>query len=95
MSYNTVLFDRLMASTHFVGTAVFAMYLADSVGYTGSVAVQLGKDLLVGESSRLEFLQRFAIFLSLFGAISLISAWMYFSKYAGMGQRANDATLFA
>lgn len=77
--YNTVLFDRLMASTRFVGTAVFGMYLADSAGYTGSVAVQLGKDMLVGEVSRLEFMQRFSMFVSLFGMISVLAAWVYFA----------------
>ena len=30
--YGSVLFERLMASTRFTGTAVFAIYLADSVG---------------------------------------------------------------
>ena len=58
--------------------AVFAIYLADSIGYTGSVAVQLARDLAVGESSRLEFLQSFSVFMSLFGALSLGAAWYYF-----------------
>jgi hypothetical protein len=78
--YNTVLFERLMASTRFVGTAVFAMYLADSAGYTGSVAVQLGKDLLAGETSRLDFMCRFAQFLSLFGLVSIVAAWCFLTK---------------
>jgi hypothetical protein len=90
--YNTVLFDRLMASTHFVGTAVFAMNLADSIGYTGSVAVQLGKDLLVGDSSRLEFLRQFSLFASLFGTISLISAWIYLSRFARTAPSPTEVT---
>ncbi len=88
--YNTVLFDRLTASTRFVGTAVFAMYLADSVGYTGSVVVQLGKDLAVGETSRLEFLQSFSLFMSVFGSISLIAAWYYFLSTAHVRESAAD-----
>ena len=35
--YNTLFFERMMASTRFVGTAVFAIALADAAGYTGSV----------------------------------------------------------
>jgi Family of unknown function (DUF5690) len=81
--YNTVLFERLMASTQFVGTAVFAIYLADSIGYTGSVAVQVGRDIAVGTATRLAFLEEFAIVLSLFGTVSLVAAWIYFSKFAG------------
>lgn len=77
--YNTVLFDRLMASTRFVGTAVFGMYLADSAGYSGSVVVQLGKDLFVGDLSRLEFMQRLSIFVSLFGMLSVVAGWIYFA----------------
>ena len=91
--YNTVLFDRLMASTQFVGTAVFAMYLADSIGYTGSVAVQVGRDLAVGTTTRLVFLEEFAIILSLFGAISLAAAWIYFSKFAGAAETEADGPI--
>lgn len=77
--YNTVLFDRLMASTRFVGTAVFGMYLADSAGYSGSVVVQLGKDLLVGDLSRLEFMLRLSLFVSLFGTLCVLFGWFYFA----------------
>jgi hypothetical protein len=76
--YNTVLFDRLTASTQFVGTAVFAIYLADSVGYAGSVAVQLGRDLMIGETSRLDFLQSFSLWMAAAGTLSLVAAWYYF-----------------
>ena len=50
--YNSVLFDRLMASTGFVGTAVFAIYVADSAGYTCSISMQIAKDLLAPTTSR-------------------------------------------
>ena len=36
--FGTALFERLLASTHFRGNAVFAIYIADSVGYTGSIS---------------------------------------------------------
>jgi hypothetical protein len=76
--YNAVLFDRLMATTKFVGTAVFAMYLADSAGYTGSIALQLGKDLFAGQTSRAEFLQSYSWFLSLSGTLMLVGVGLYF-----------------
>ncbi len=66
--YNTVLFDRFMASTRAVGTAVFAIYVADALGYTGSVAVLLFSDLAVGDLSRLRFLEGFSYVVSIGGA---------------------------
>ena len=76
--YNSVLFDRLMASTGFVGTAVFAIYVADSAGYTCSIGMQVGKDLLAPSASRLQFLQNLSFFVSLVGTLSAAIAGLYF-----------------
>jgi hypothetical protein len=81
--YNSVLFDRLMASTGFVGTAVFAIYVADSAGYTCSISTQLGKDLLSPTSSRTEFLQTLSTFVSIVGASSAAIAGIYFWRRGG------------
>src|SRR5262249_35921977 len=43
---DSVVFDRIIASTRVRGTAVFAIYLADAIGYTGSIGLPLAKDLL-------------------------------------------------
>jgi hypothetical protein len=75
--YNSVLFDRLMASTGFIGTAVFAIYVADSAGYTFSISVQVGKDLLATHTSRAEFLQALCLCVSLVGTVSAIAAGIY------------------
>jgi MFS family permease len=69
--YGSILFDRMIASTRVIGTAVFAIYVADALGYTGSVAVQLYKDLLAAESTRLAFFRTFTYGLSV-GAATLI-----------------------
>jgi hypothetical protein len=71
--YGSILFDRMIASTHVVGTAVFAIYVADALGYTGSVAVQLFKDLVAGDATRFAFLRSFTYVLSA-GAAGLILA---------------------
>jgi hypothetical protein len=78
--YGSVLFDRLMASTRVVGTAVFAIYLADSIGYTGSVGVQLFKDLAEADSSRLGFFIGFTYFMSILGVICLTGSLFYFLR---------------
>ena len=43
--FGSVLFDRLIATTGVAATAVFTIYVADALGYTGSVGVQLYRDL--------------------------------------------------
>ena len=79
--YGTVLFDRLIASTRTVGTAVFAIYVADAVGYGGAICVLLSKDLLAGDVSRLEFFRSFTYFLSLLGIVLLIASCCYFLSF--------------
>lgn len=76
--YGSVLFDRLIASTRVVGTAVFAIYLADAIGYTGSVGTMLFKDVGLGGMSRLEFFRQFTYALSAGGAVLLAASCLYF-----------------
>jgi Family of unknown function (DUF5690) len=85
--YNSVLFDRLMASTGFVGTAVFAIYVADSAGYTCSISVQVGKDLLAQETSRTQFLHGLSLCVSVVGMLSMAAAGVYFWSH---GRRTRD-----
>lgn len=62
--FGSVLFDRMMAATRLSGTAVFAIYLADALGYTGSVAVQIYKDLFAAGESRLDFFKQLTMSMS-------------------------------
>jgi len=76
--FGSVLFDRLIASTRAVGTAVFAIYVADALGYTGSVGVQLYKDLFAGGESKLEFFRRYTYFMFAVGIVCLTVSCLYF-----------------
>lgn len=76
--FGSILFDRMMASTRTVGTAVFAIYVADAVGYTGSIVMQLQKDLLHAEISRLDFFRQVSYVLALGGVALLALACAYF-----------------
>jgi hypothetical protein len=76
--FGSVLFDRLIASTRVAGTAVFAIYVADSLGYTGSIIVQLYKDLFAGESTRADFLAQFAYVMSAGGVVAIAGSCAYF-----------------
>jgi len=76
--FGSVLFDRLIASTRAAGTAVFAIYLADAIGYTGSVGVQLFKDLSHSEMSRLRFFTGICLFMCVVGVACTITSCIYF-----------------
>ena len=77
--FGTVLFDRLIASTRTAGTAVFAIYVADAIGYSGAICVLLSKDLLAADVSRLEFFRYFTYMMSILGMVLLIASCCYFS----------------
>ncbi len=67
-----VLFDRFVAAGGTAGTAVFGIYVADAVGYSGSVAVQLYRDLAQGGTTRLAFFEAFSLHLAWWGGLLLI-----------------------
>lgn len=76
--YGSVLFDRLIASTGVVGTAVFAIYLADFVGYVGTIGVMQYKDLSYAKISHLDFFRGFSYFLSILATVTLAVSCIYF-----------------
>ena len=78
--YGSILFDRMMASTGTVGTAVFAIYLADAIGYTGSVGLLIYKDLFVSDMSRLAFFKSFTWGMAGLGTVCLLASCAYFLR---------------
>lgn len=78
--FGSVLFDRLLAYTRFAGTAVFAIYLTDAVGYTGSIGLQMYKDFFQTDTSRLEFFQNLTHLMGVGGALSLLVSLAYFLR---------------
>ncbi len=86
--YGSVLFDRTIAYTRYAGTAVFAIYLADAVGYTGSVGIMFYKDFFASETSRLEFFQGFVYVLTMVGTILLVFSALYFVKSSQGGGKS-------
>ncbi len=76
--FNTVLFDRMIAATRVQATAVFAIYIADALGYTGSVAAQLSKDLGEPGATHLSFFRAFAYGFSGLGVATLAGCLVYF-----------------
>jgi hypothetical protein len=91
--FSSFLFDRLMAATRFAGTAVFAVNVADAVGYTGSVGMQLYKDLVVASTTRLSFFKQLSYGLSLGGCVLLLAAGVYFARSAAREPEQRSAQL--
>ncbi|MFN7020996.1 MAG: DUF5690 family protein [Phycisphaerales bacterium] len=93
--YGSILFDRLMASTRMAGTAVFAIYIADAIGYTGSVVVQLYKDLFAGQESRLEFFRSFTYLTSIVAVVLLTGGLVYIMRFTARPAPAGLSTAHA
>jgi phosphonate degradation associated HDIG domain protein len=75
---DSVIFDRIIASTRVPGTAVFAIYLADAIGYTGSIGLPLVKDQFFSGVDRLAFFRVFTYIVSLGGIGILAASCVYF-----------------
>lgn len=80
--FNCVLFERMIATFKYAGNVGFLMYLADSYGYLGSVAVMLGKSVFHIQLSWTSFYSYGVMMLSVVGVIgTIISAWYFKSMY--------------
>ncbi|WP_146430359.1 DUF5690 family protein [Blastopirellula retiformator] len=78
--YNAVLFERLLACTRSVGTAVFGIYIADSFGYVGSILVLLYKDVLAPKTTQIDFFVNFSWVLAAVGVVSLVTSGYFFLR---------------
>ena len=76
--FGSVLFDRLIASTRTTGTAVFAIYVADAIGYAGAISVMLGKDVIGADITRLDFFRYLTYFMAVLGSLLLVASCIYF-----------------
>lgn len=78
--FNAILFDRMIAATREVGTAGFMIYVADSCGYVGSVALLLIRNFSTVQLDWLHFFEDTAYATALVCAAgAVLSAW-HFSR---------------
>lgn len=80
--YNAVFFERLLASFHYKGNVGFLIYVADSVGYLGSVSVLLVKELGHPDISWSIFFQQSVMIVAVIGGISATLSLLYFRRIA-------------
>jgi hypothetical protein len=77
--YNCVLFDRMIAAFRIVANSGFLIYIADSFGYFGSVAVMLYRNFGQPNLSWLDFFISFSYILAGIGIVTVLASVFYFN----------------
>jgi hypothetical protein len=77
--FNAMLFDRLVAANGQVATAGFLIYVADSSGYLGSVALVLWRNFGGIELNWLQFFIQAAYVTSIAGTVLVAASALYFA----------------
>jgi hypothetical protein len=80
--YNAVFFERLLASFRYKGNVGFLIYVADSMGYLGSVSVQLVKELGQPSISWGAFFKNSVMIVAVIGGICATLSLLYFMRSA-------------
>jgi len=78
--YNSVLFERLLAASRHVGAVGFLMYLADTIGYGGSIGLLLLKNFAAVELDWLSFFVNGAYVASAASIALVVASAVYFRK---------------
>jgi hypothetical protein len=76
--FNSVFFDRLIATFQYAGTVGFIMYVADSFGYLGSVGVLFFKEFSYAKLSWVDFFLVSGYSISIAGTLLIIGSMVYF-----------------
>lgn len=76
--FNSIFFDRLIATFRFTGTVGFIMYVADAFGYLGSVGVLFYKEFGMHNQSWLNFFIAGGYALSAIGTLLIGGSMTYF-----------------
>ncbi|WP_158994672.1 DUF5690 family protein [Mucilaginibacter sp. L196] len=80
--YNAVFFERLLASYHYKGNVGFLIYVADSMGYLGSVSILLIKEIGRPNISWGTFFQQSVMTVAIVGGACAILSLLYFLHIA-------------
>jgi hypothetical protein len=76
--FNSILFDRLIATFKYVSTVGFLIYLADAFGYLGSIGVMMYKEFGQASLSWLDFFIGAGYVMSVVGSVLIIGSMIYF-----------------
>jgi hypothetical protein len=84
IAVHTTIFERLIAMTKDRGTMGYLMYLADSFGYLGYVAVLLIRTATPAGSTGdfLDFFVALSWGIAGLGLVALVPCWWYFATHS-------------
>lgn len=88
---HTTLFERLMATTRERGNIGYLMYLADSFGYLGYVAVLIARNLLAPRENFLSFFVLIGWATAGACMLLLVPCWHYFATHPAMRSSSGRA----
>jgi MFS family permease len=78
--FNSVFFERLLASFSIAGNVGFLIYMADAWGYLGSITVMLSKELFKLQLNWVSFYSQLVIVFAVVGVVASIFSLVYFAQ---------------
>lgn len=78
--YNAIFFERMIATFHYKSNIGFVMYVADSIGYLGSVSILLFKEFGDAEISWGHFFRQSAVIAAVVGVTCSMFSLLYFRQ---------------
>jgi MFS family permease len=83
--FNSVFFERLIATFKHTGNVGFLIYLADSFGYVGSVGVMMSKEIFKVQLNWVTFFSNSVIWLSFAGlTLTIFSSAYFYAKFKAL-----------
>jgi hypothetical protein len=80
--YNAIFFERMIATFHYKSNVGFIIYVADSLGYLGSVTLLLVKEFGRPNISWGDFFRQGVVFVAIIGGIAATLSLLYFLQSA-------------
>ncbi len=78
--FNSIFFERMIASFRIGGNVGFLIYIADAFGYLGSISVMLAKEILKVRLNWPEFYSNAVIIFSIVGCVGTMISFFYFNR---------------
>jgi len=80
--YNAIFFERMIAAFNYRSNVGFIMYVADAIGYLGSITVLLMKELGDSQMSWIDFFKDGVLIMSVVGSVAGLLSLLYFFNSA-------------
>jgi hypothetical protein len=78
--YNSILFDRMLASFKYAANVGFLIYVADAFGYLASISVLLTKTVFKLQVDWLQFYSSLVLITSVIGSLAIVCSLLYFNR---------------